>query len=89
MITGLLPPPDAVQVAADCQKELQNGPLPQLETRLQRLPVHVRDANGTDPQSALHGSLSLQSTRRGCLIGSKWRFSSFKSDQQHSSSSAL
>lgn len=44
-----LPPPDAVQVAADRQKKLQNGPLPQLETCLQCVPVHVRDANGTNP----------------------------------------
>ena len=41
-------PPDAVQMAADCPKKLQNGPLPQLETRLQRLPVHVCHVNGKD-----------------------------------------
>lgn len=52
-----LPPPDTVQVAADCPKKLQNGPLPQLETCLQCLPVHVRDANGTDPPSVPHESL--------------------------------
>lgn len=74
MIPGLLSPLDAVQVAADCQKKLQNGPLPQLETCLQRLPVHVCDANGTDPQSVLHGSVSLQITHGGSLIGYKWRF---------------
>lgn len=63
MLTGLLSPLDTVQVAADCQKKLQNGPLPQLETRLQRLPVHVRDANGTDPggslQLAINGDFHL------------------------------
>lgn len=46
-----------MQVAADRQKKLQNGPLPQLETCLQCLPVHVRDANGTDPPSAPRDSL--------------------------------
>lgn len=74
MVTGLLSPLDAVQVAADCQKKLQNGPLPQLEACLQRLPVHVRDANGADPQLVLHGSLSLQITHGGSFIGYKWRF---------------
>lgn len=54
-----LPPPDAVQVAADRQKKLQNGPLPQLETCLQCLPVHVRDANGTDPRDSLTEALLL------------------------------
>lgn len=33
-------------MAADCQKKLQNGPLPQLETCIQRMPVHVCHANG-------------------------------------------
>lgn len=41
-------PPDTVQMAADCQKELQNGSLSQLETCLQRLPVHVCHAYGKD-----------------------------------------
>lgn len=54
MLTGLLPPPpDTVQVAADGQKKLQDGALPQLETRLQRLPVHVRHADGTGPRGPL------------------------------------
>lgn len=39
-------PADAVQMAADCQKKLQNGSLSQLETRIQRLPVHVCHADG-------------------------------------------
>lgn len=39
-------PPDTVQMAADCQEKLQDGPLPQLEARVQRLPVHVRHADG-------------------------------------------
>lgn len=43
-----LPPPDTVQMAADCQKKLQDGSLSQLETCLQRLPVHVCNANGND-----------------------------------------
>lgn len=43
---ALSSPPDTVQMAADCQKELQNGALSQLETCLQRLPVHVCNANG-------------------------------------------
>ena len=44
----LCSPPDTVQMAADCQKKLPDGPLPQLETCLQRLPVHVCYANGKD-----------------------------------------
>lgn len=40
--------PDTVQMAADCQEKLQNGPLPQLETCLQCLPVHVCHANGNN-----------------------------------------
>lgn len=43
-----LSPPDTVQMAADCQKKLQNGSVSQLETCLQRLPVHVCHANGKD-----------------------------------------
>lgn len=39
-------PADAVQMAADRQKKLPNGSLSQLETRIQRLPVHVCHADG-------------------------------------------
>lgn len=38
--------PDTVQMAADCQKKLQNGSLSQLETRIQCVSVHVCHANG-------------------------------------------
>ena len=48
-------PPDAVQMAADCQKKLQDGSLSQLEARLQRLSVHVRHAYGKDPAATTVG----------------------------------
>lgn len=44
-------PADPLQMAADCQEELQAGSLPQLEARVQRLPVHVCYANGKHPVS--------------------------------------
>lgn len=76
-----LPPPDAVQVAADCQKKLQNGSLPQLETRLQCLPVHVRDANGTDPLSlTIKGDLQIRGAVR-CLYYRYISFVSIVSDE--------
>lgn len=48
-------PPDAVQMAADCQKKLQDGSLSQLEACLQRLSVHVRHAYGKDPAARTVG----------------------------------
>lgn len=45
-LTQPLPPiSDIVQVAFDSKEKLSNGSLPQLETRLQRVPADVCDAN--------------------------------------------
>lgn len=44
-------------MAADGQEELPHGAVPQLEARLQRLPVHVRHSNGEYGEHT--GSLAL------------------------------